>query len=158
MRFNVSAVLLAVHAGCILAATNAHQLAASECGDLGIMEYDESTLPQGVKPSDVRKCAQHPLGHSRVKGEGSLAPESDTVLEDVNYDNATILQPRDCQYDAKYGCTNGYCWKACGQPGQWCWAAKGDGTGPWIQCASYKDCKTKYACGKGCGKECGCGC
>ncbi|KAI1460256.1 hypothetical protein F4805DRAFT_454683 [Annulohypoxylon moriforme] len=151
MRFNFPALLLAAFSGSSLAATTLNRAAASECGDLGVMEYDEAQLPRGMTSSDVRKCAKHPLGNSRVKGEGSLAPEDGT-------DDAATLQARECYYDAQYGCTDGYCWKSCGQPGQWCWAAQGDGTGPWVQCASYKDCGTQFACGKGCGEKCGCSC
>src|SRR5947207_513870 len=43
---------------------------AAECGSLGVMKYDMAELPEGVDPSGIRRCAEHPLG--RYPG---LAPE-----------------------------------------------------------------------------------
>ncbi|KAI2821237.1 hypothetical protein CBS63078_9223 [Aspergillus niger] len=34
-----------------------------ECGSLGVMKVDPADLPEGVTLADVRKCADHPLGH-----------------------------------------------------------------------------------------------
>ncbi|KAI1416863.1 hypothetical protein F5Y13DRAFT_204254 [Hypoxylon sp. FL1857] len=158
MRFNVSIALLAAQATGIFAAgaSTASQATAAECGDLGVMKYDQAELPHDVQASDVRKCANHPLkGHERAKGQGSLAPKN---AADSSHDNATIAQPRDCSYDAPYGCYEGYCWKACGDPGEWCWTARKAGFGSWYKCDTYKDCGTlTYACGKHC-DSCGCSC
>ncbi|KAI1208430.1 uncharacterized protein F4807DRAFT_461757 [Annulohypoxylon truncatum] len=152
MKLNIAAILLAAHACHVLAATTSNPAAAEECGDLGIMEYDEVNLPQGMTPSDVRKCAKHPLGDTRIIVEGSLAPGG------VPQENSIIIQPRRCSWDAPYGCAHSYCWKACGQLGEWCWMAEGDGTGPWVQCDTYKDYSILSRYGKGCGKNYGCGC
>lgn len=37
--------------------------AEEECGSLGVLKIDPADLPEGVTPADVRKCADHPLGH-----------------------------------------------------------------------------------------------
>ncbi|CEL01997.1 hypothetical protein ASPCAL01573 [Aspergillus calidoustus] len=46
----------------------------AECGALGVMTFDPADLPDGVLPSDVRKCRDHPLGRNRSLESGSLAP------------------------------------------------------------------------------------
>ncbi|KAL2846342.1 hypothetical protein BJX68DRAFT_268806 [Aspergillus pseudodeflectus] len=46
----------------------------AECGALGVMTFDPADLPDGVLPSDVRKCHDHPLGRNGNLESGSLAP------------------------------------------------------------------------------------
>ncbi|RAK79651.1 uncharacterized protein BO72DRAFT_373150 [Aspergillus fijiensis CBS 313.89] len=119
---------------------------AIECGDLGVMVIPAADLPEGVLPSDVRKCREHPLGRNRYLESASLAP-----LDPVD--------PQACYRDAPYGCSKGYCWKVCGSNGEWCWTAKGGGAGAWYTCSRYQNCGTgtMYACGRNC-PSCGCGC
>ncbi|PYI09935.1 hypothetical protein BO78DRAFT_383762 [Aspergillus sclerotiicarbonarius CBS 121057] len=118
-----------------------------ECGDLDVMVVPAADLPEGVSPSDVRKCKDHPLGNNRhVKG-ASLAPlDAVDVLFLTNNTTASAeihaLQDRACYKDAPYGCSGGYCWKVCGNKGEWCWTAKKGGVGAWYTCSSYKDCGT----------------
>ncbi|KAK1218649.1 hypothetical protein PQX77_018657 [Marasmius sp. AFHP31] len=102
--------------------------ATEECGSLGVLNVDLSNLPEGMTPSDVRKCADHPLGSKPRKNAQweSLAPMEDSESDLSNRSN--IIEGRaaqKCYYDAPYGCTDGYCWKACGASGsgQWCWTA-----------------------------------
>ncbi|KAI7776617.1 hypothetical protein LA080_004767 [Diaporthe eres] len=108
-----------------------------ECGSLGLMVVDEAKLPAGVNASDVRKCADHPLG--RRAGPG-LAKRGGGCGG-----HAGRLS----------GCSNGYCWKDChgidayiGQNfGAWCWTAKGDESyGNWYPCTRDSDCKPSYTC------------
>ncbi|RAK75437.1 uncharacterized protein BO72DRAFT_382505 [Aspergillus fijiensis CBS 313.89] len=153
-----------------------------ECGDLDVMTVDPADLPAGVAPSDVRKCLDHPLGRNRhVKG-ASLAPLDavdvafwqnstvDTVTgtgsspveaRSDGLDGLEALEKRSCYKDAPYGCSGGYCWKACGNTnkGEWCWTAAKAGLGAWIKCSKWQDCGTAtYACGRGGCPACGCGC
>ncbi|PLB47061.1 hypothetical protein P170DRAFT_438773 [Aspergillus steynii IBT 23096] len=146
-----------------------------ECGDLGVMTVDPADLPAGVAPSDVRKCLDHPLGRNRhVKG-ASLAPldavdasfyngtgDTDTSPVEARVDGLDgALEKRACYKDAPYGCSGGYCWKACGDmnKGEWCWTAAKDGLGAWMKCSTWQHCgTTSYACGKGGCQACGCGC
>jgi hypothetical protein len=145
-----------------------------ECGDLDVMTVDPADLPAGVAPSDVRKCLDHPLGRNRhVKG-ASLAPldavdasfynsagDTDTSPVEARTDGLGGLQERACYKDAPFGCSGGYCWKACGDTnkGEWCWTAEKAGLGAWIKCSKWQDCGTAtYACGRGGCPSCGCGC
>ncbi|KAI1379484.1 hypothetical protein F4677DRAFT_464780 [Hypoxylon crocopeplum] len=161
MRFDAPILLLATHAACLFGAGAADQATTKQCGDLGVLQIDQTNLPEGVNLSEVRKCTNHPLkSHSRVKGRGSLAPMGAAgVLEGTGYDNATsLIQPRDCRYDAPFGCADGYCWKSCGNPGEWCWTARNQGLGAWYTCNPYQDCGSDtYDCGRNCDK-CGCSC
>ncbi|KAL4901519.1 hypothetical protein BDW74DRAFT_84033 [Aspergillus multicolor] len=149
-----------------------------ECGDLDVMRVSAADLPAGVSPIDVRKCLDHPLGRNRhVKG-ASLAPLN--AVEPSFFNNGTVntgtdtdtspadlearssaLQERACYKDAPYGCSGGYCWKACGNTdkGEWCWTANKAGLGSWITCSKWQDCGTAtYACGRGGCPSCGCSC
>ncbi|KAK1234642.1 hypothetical protein PQX77_002156, partial [Marasmius sp. AFHP31] len=50
-----------------------------DCGDLGLMKVSE-----GTNSSDVRKCADHPLGKDKESYKAqweSLPPASDTDIE-----------------------------------------------------------------------------
>ncbi|KAK1234588.1 hypothetical protein PQX77_002206 [Marasmius sp. AFHP31] len=94
--------------------------ATEECGSLGVLDVDLSNLPEGMTPSDVRKCADHPFGGKSRKNAQweSLAPMEDSESDLTNRSN--IIESRAaqiCDLDAPYGCTDGYCWKACGASG-----------------------------------------
>jgi hypothetical protein len=145
-----------------------------ECGNLDVMTIDPVDLPAGVALSDVRKCLDHPLGRNRhVKG-ASLAPldavdasfynsavDTGTSPVEPRSDSLGVFEERACYKDAPYGCSGGYCWKACGNinKGEWCWTAKKAGLGAWIKCSKWQDCGiTTYACGRGGCPACGCGC
>ncbi|PHH82213.1 hypothetical protein CDD82_6700 [Ophiocordyceps australis] len=114
----------------------------TRCGALGVLRVNASSLPLGVSLQDVRTCAEHPL---RVSPAG---PD---------------LQRRSCWYGAKWGCTGGYCWKACdaSESGKWCWtsAPRGQGLGPWMRCTLNEQCNEDLPCGLGehC-SSCGCSC
>lgn len=113
-----------------------------ECGSLDVMNVDTTDLPAGVTASDVRRCLDHPLGRNRhIKG-ASLAPleavetsfynsttDIDTSPVDARSDGLGALQEQACYKDAPYGCSGGYCWKACGDKskGEWCWTAQKGG-------------------------------
>ncbi|OAA49719.1 hypothetical protein ISF_09422 [Cordyceps fumosorosea ARSEF 2679] len=104
------------------------------CGKLGVMD---TTGMSEDAASKTRLCAEHPLGH--------LDPSDD-------------LSKRRCWNGKPVGCSRGYCWHTCGGGGQWCWAAEGDGTGPWITCKNDSQCSSIMACGAGNCKRCGCTC
>ncbi|RAL15150.1 uncharacterized protein BO97DRAFT_240129 [Aspergillus homomorphus CBS 101889] len=103
------------------------------------MVVPASDLPEGVSPSDVHKCKNHPLGRNRQVKDASLAPLDDAMNPSILTTNPAIsavetrsetcvLEERACYKDAPYGCSGGYCWKTCGRrvvlDGQegWCWA------------------------------------
>ncbi|KAG7090593.1 hypothetical protein E1B28_009698 [Marasmius oreades] len=153
MKFAAGIIFLATQLAGGLCVAVANDAAAAECGALGVMVADESN-----HASDVRKCADHPIKHEdRRKTWESLAPFDNTTA-------ASTLTTRNddaCYYDAPSGCSGGYCWKACGTPGdgKWCWTAAGDGSGKWLTCKSYAECNPKASCGKGIGcASCGCSC
>ncbi|POR38811.1 Uncharacterized protein TPAR_00996 [Tolypocladium paradoxum] len=114
--------------------------AAEECGPLGVMNVDVSTLPPTVGVNDIRKCLEHPA-----------AGASD------------ILQKRECWHGKAVGCSHsGWCYMSCGEAnsGKWCWLAKHEGSGGWRSCHSDNDCHEK---GLGCGQgnhcsSCHCSC
>lgn len=66
----IATLLLGVYAITALAAKPAgtDADADAECGALGVMKFDPADLPEGVTPADVRKCADHPLGHLAYPG------------------------------------------------------------------------------------------
>ncbi|KAE8154232.1 hypothetical protein BDV25DRAFT_148129 [Aspergillus avenaceus] len=49
--------------------------AEAECGSLGVMRIDPAELPEGISMSDVRMCADHPLGSRAIPdlGPGAFA-------------------------------------------------------------------------------------
>ncbi|KAL5697302.1 hypothetical protein ACHQM5_030854 [Ranunculus cassubicifolius] len=138
---------------------------ASKCGSLGVMQTNN--LPKGINSVDVRTCADHPLGHHR-SGVQSLAPmrkaDLSVAATNANRVGSGMVQPDKCYYKAPYGCSDGYCWKACGPggSGQWCWLAANNGVGNWIKCSTYEQCSLGGAgCGKNCrpgSHSCGCSC
>ncbi|KAI1774997.1 hypothetical protein F4818DRAFT_451936 [Hypoxylon cercidicola] len=106
---------------------------------------DTTNLPEGVGRSAVRKCLEYPLSQAN---NGSL---SERCLDRVE---------RDCWHGTKcFGCTEGYCWKTCGD-GPWCYTAYNDGSGDWYTCKSDGDCQESYPCSQavGGGASCGCSC
>ncbi|KAJ5870459.1 hypothetical protein N7455_005400 [Penicillium solitum] len=70
----IATLLLGVYTTTALAAkppgidADADAEAEPECGALGVMKFDPANLPEGVTPADVRKCADHPLGHLAYPG------------------------------------------------------------------------------------------
>ncbi|KAF6831569.1 hypothetical protein CMUS01_07305 [Colletotrichum musicola] len=153
MKFaTVIAALLAAHVQAGVAPS-----AAVECGDLGIMDYDEAALPAGVVISEIRTCAEHPL---------ALSPNVAHLDTPAGPDGTgdSPLERRACWYGRDYGCTDGYCWKKCIGDGRWCWTAWNKGWGNWQTCSADNQCKptNEAGCGesnngKEC-KKCGCSC
>ncbi|KAF4507890.1 hypothetical protein G6O67_004341 [Ophiocordyceps sinensis] len=120
--------------------------AVAECGALGVMET--SQLPAHVDANAVRKCVDHPLALTKLDQP---------------------LAKRECRFDSKFGCTNGYCWRRCGRSpdsGEWCWTAWNSGMGNWITCLNSWQCNFNLTSHGGCGfsfwgrdcKSCGCSC
>ncbi|KAI1405896.1 hypothetical protein F4819DRAFT_319232 [Hypoxylon fuscum] len=114
----------------------------ADCGASRIMNTTQ--LPQGVDAGAVRQCIEHPLGNinNRALSERSLG-----------------LVERDCWYGKPVGCTDGYCWKTCGD-GPWCWTAHNNGFGDWYTCSTDGDCQESYPCGQSTSDcdSCGCSC
>lgn len=138
MKFNIVA-LLALNAAGVFASP----AAKDTCGDLGVMDVDLSNLPEGVDPSNIRACANHP---------SSQRPESQ---------ENSLLAKRECWFGKQYGCSkDGWCYKTCGDAGsgQWCWAAENGGLGDWIGCKDDSNCSPNMACGQGNCDACGCSC
>ncbi|EPS45141.1 hypothetical protein H072_924 [Dactylellina haptotyla CBS 200.50] len=146
---------------------------AAECGTLGVFSVSAEDLPEGVQLTDVRKCADHPLGRHRDLKNASLAPMNAEFIKrsqnnpEITADTviATLFgrKASKCYYGAPYGCTDSYCWKSCGANGEWCWTASSGGLGQWKACSSFRDCSDSpgFACGAGCSgksKACGCSC
>lgn len=117
------------------------------CGSLG--EFHPASLPAGVDPTQLRHCAEHPLG-----------PAADIQKREAEAAGAAFpeLDKRACWWGKSAGCTDGYCWKSCGSRGEWCWTAINSGYGDWQTCSSDSNCKTSMACGRGDCKKCGCSC
>ncbi|KAJ7765824.1 hypothetical protein DFH07DRAFT_1014232 [Mycena maculata] len=137
MKFSMTTILTALCVTRVASALSDARAAdaAAECGDLGAMTVNPDELPKDVQPTDVRKCADHPLGHVHPDDE-SLAPMNET-LKGVKSPVGDA-----CYYGAPYGCSGGYCWEACGVAGdgQWCWMASKGGWGSWDTCETYADC------------------
>lgn len=117
-------------------ASTAETSAEKECGDLGILSFNISSLPPGVDAQAIRKCAGHPLGR----------PPS--------------IQRRACWHGKPSGCSKEFCWRKCENPdsGFWCWTAHNGGMGAWIGCKADTDCNEGQACGVGECDDCGCSC
>lgn len=133
--------------------STARDAATEECGGLGVM-VDNGTLPEGVDPTQLRKCVDHPLGKPDLTPRGDLAETAGTLVE-------RVCDPG----SAKWGCSNGYCWKLCGTAGSgtWCWTARDEGYGDWITCEHSTQCSSSFACGQSGGgnvpcEACGCKC
>ncbi|KAM0561593.1 hypothetical protein ACHAPJ_002761 [Fusarium lateritium] len=46
-----------------------------KCGRLGPMEWDPKDFPEGVDPSQIRMCADHPMGAGNYWGLGEYLPD-----------------------------------------------------------------------------------
>lgn len=109
---------------------------ASECGDLGIIDWAPEDIPAGIDSKDLRKCQGHP--------EDSVTPKRGTGILGRRYPDRTP----DCYpADDEYNCSlDGYCWKKCapnGLPnnrGNWCWMAQHGGYAEWTTCKTATDC------------------
>ncbi|KXH45029.1 hypothetical protein CSIM01_01158 [Colletotrichum simmondsii] len=154
---------------------------AEQCGSLGVMTYTAASLDTsvaggtGVDPAQIRTCQDHPLGPA-PRPEHAVGPRpasADSKQGGVNsttvnrwgwgwgwrhsggggWGNCWDVDPGD------YGCSGGYCYKACDGDGRWCWTARNRGYGDWQTCDTNSDCANldNVGCGKGC-KSCGCGC
>ncbi|PTB41692.1 hypothetical protein M441DRAFT_192721 [Trichoderma asperellum CBS 433.97] len=126
--------------------------ADSICGELGVMRFNASELPDYVSPNNVRMWPSLPPAYTNKQSPASNATNS----------NVRHLNERSCYFEAPYGCSRGWCWKACDQgSGKWCWAAANSGYGSWKKCTTYADCGTDnsaFGCGRLCGVQCGCSC
>ncbi|KAK1230012.1 hypothetical protein PQX77_006913 [Marasmius sp. AFHP31] len=72
-----------------------YSAAVDDCGDLGIMKVSE-----GINPSHVRKCADHPLGKDKESYKAqweSLPPASDTDIEERGLGVGLGLEARAAQ-------------------------------------------------------------
>ncbi|KAK1229358.1 hypothetical protein PQX77_007579 [Marasmius sp. AFHP31] len=162
MKFTVGILAIIIQIASVHSVAVSPSDATEGCGSLGVLNVDLNNLPEGMTANDVRKCADHPLGSKPRQNAQweSLAPmESSLTNRSANSIEDRAAQA--CYYDAPYGCSDGFCWTACGAPGSgnWCWTAGGDGSGPWLTCSTFNDCNPNAACGKGnnCG-ACGCSC
>ncbi|KAJ4137212.1 hypothetical protein NW768_002794 [Fusarium equiseti] len=105
---NVNAFLLALAYAAMAssAATPVSPGAAAVCGDLGILNIAPGDLPEGVEPSELRLCADHPMGRNRTldPAEGaSLAPmteEEDLEPDTTPAAGASLFEERACYYKA----------------------------------------------------------
>ena len=136
--------LLIGQAASVLADIYTQPNAASECGALGVMEWNLDSLPANVNLTGLRACKEHPLT--------------------LNHEHTP--EKRACYWGKKkVGCDGGYCWAQCaaGIEGGWCWLAWQYGEGSWVTCTEDKQCKKFLdtnipGCGIGDCKDCGCGC
>jgi len=55
-----------------------------------------------------------------------------------------------------WGCEDGYCWKKCGNLGEWCWQAADAGQGSWVTCENDAACNINFIPSAGCGGACSC--
>ncbi|EXM14986.1 hypothetical protein RAB80_006732 [Fusarium oxysporum f. sp. vasinfectum] len=99
MKYN-SAILVLAYSTLISAVSSTISGAKTVCGDLGILQITPENLPDGVEPSDLRLCADHPLGRNRtldpVEG-ASLAPLEEGDIPDTTPTGASRLsQKRRC--------------------------------------------------------------
>lgn len=163
MKFSTGFFLVAAQVIGVFSATVPEP--SQKCGILGVMSVNAAELPKGVKPNDVRKCLDHPMGRDRDLKKASMAPVTPEFLALRNETEGEVkgsdltVKPLACEKGAPYGCSKGYCWKTCGKNGEWCWTAYKGGLGSWIKCNSWKDCgTTTYACGRGGCPSCGCSC
>ncbi|KAG5981448.1 hypothetical protein E4U55_002914 [Claviceps digitariae] len=70
--------------------------AQPNCGSLGIITVDKSTLPASVDPDHIRQCLDHP--------EAKQLQQRSSLVKRACWEGGTQL-----------GCSReGYCWKVCG--------------------------------------------
>ncbi|KAF8206639.1 hypothetical protein K438DRAFT_1577493 [Mycena galopus ATCC 62051] len=169
MKFTTSFIAL-VAATLSQTAAASVDTTADECGALGVMEVPD-VLPEGVNPTDIRKCAGHPveLNGTRADRDDFQGKYKTVIRTDMYLMPTTVLflglVGRACVTSAQFGCTEvngvGYCWKVCGPGGEWCWTASNGGYGGWDTCISANNCGTDnnaYGCGAGGCASCGCSC
>ncbi|KAJ8095426.1 hypothetical protein PM082_023196 [Marasmius tenuissimus] len=165
MKFTIGILTIVIQIASIHSvAVSSADATAQECGSLGVLNVDLNNLPEGMTPSDVRKCADHPIGSKpRQNAQSESVAPMDRPKSELT-DRSDIIEggaAQVCDVFDPYGCSSGYCWKACGAlgSGDWCWTAGGDGSGPWMTCSKSSDCDRNAACGKGdnC-STCGCRC
>ncbi|KAK3202524.1 hypothetical protein GRF29_161g1419466 [Pseudopithomyces chartarum] len=57
--------------------------AEAQCGELGVFEYNVSDLPEGITPSKVRTCREHPRSllekRSVLEKRECLKPDDDRI-------------------------------------------------------------------------------
>ncbi|KAL2211262.1 hypothetical protein CC79DRAFT_1317417 [Sarocladium strictum] len=144
-----------------------------ECGELGVMDWDLTVLPEGTDVSVLRRCKEHP---SEIGVTSHLlSPEASPEDLDSSYGKREVLgtspnEERDLdkryscpagsgrgkgQFEYDYGCDKGWCWRNCdvnvGSPGggeglrkPWCWLAYEGGHGGWTPCGRWQDCEWSY--------------
>jgi hypothetical protein len=163
--------------------TSLAELAIKECGELGVMEWNQAELPEGTDISTLRKCKKHPsevgitssqynpdIGEADLTSPAKRGELIAEVAEITKRDHCLVSGGRGTGFDYDYGCDNGWCWRNCDGPfwssiekKTWCWLAYNDGNGDWTPCGRWQDCEWSYnnkgsKCGKGDCKACGCGC
>lgn len=83
MQITKNIILLAICAATASAVVTDTAI-ADDCSNLGgPMSIPAHELPEGVSPSDVRKCVEHPLGRERYLEDASLAPFDDAESVDT---------------------------------------------------------------------------
>ncbi|KAI1487359.1 hypothetical protein F5X96DRAFT_672741 [Biscogniauxia mediterranea] len=71
------------------------------------------------------------------------------------YGLATNVQSQPPQQHHYSDCTDGYCWKRCGDKNcPWCWTARSGGFGAWYTCGADADCQASFACGQKADGDC----
>ncbi|KAJ6022460.1 uncharacterized protein N7446_012812 [Penicillium canescens] len=84
MQITKNLILLAVCAATASAVTVPDTAIVDECSNLGgVMSIPDHELPEGVEPSDVRRCIEHPLGRERYLEDASLAPWDDAEIVNI---------------------------------------------------------------------------
>ncbi|KAL0931075.1 uncharacterized protein CTRU02_213810 [Colletotrichum truncatum] len=146
-----------------IAAGVAPATAAEECGSLGVMTYTDASLLEGVDLTQIRTCRDHPLGPgARPSAPPAQGPGGSAEAKRDAFGEMLVRQEGTdaCWYGDSTGCTNGYCWKTCGDKGRWCWTAWNKGWGNWRTCSKSSDCKKNSDAegGEGGCKACGCSC
>lgn len=73
MKLHLGTLLFATYATVAVTAASSPD-AEAICGRLGVMKVDPEDLPEGVLPSDVRMCADHPMSAANLWGWGDYVP------------------------------------------------------------------------------------
>jgi hypothetical protein len=183
MKFSLALLsLAATRALCSPTASPAELAVIEECGELGVMEWNQADLPEGTDISTLRKCKKHPseLGITSPQYNATIeesdltsaAKRGELIATDAELEKRgqCTTGGRGHGLDYDYGCDNGWCWRNCdgpfwqtGERKTWCWLAYESGAGGWTPCGRWQDCEWSYnnkaaKCGKGDCKACGCGC